>query len=550
MTKRRITTGRIAVAFAALCMTLWAGMAAAQERFTGQWRFERQDTGAVLMTFDLYEQRGSVAGGGEARAALGEHGPGEIVVQSGSATEGNLQLQLAIRPYDGGSAASAWLQVFAGNGPGRAARLVYRGRTIAGVFVAAGGQIDEPTPRSCIEMDELTAQLNRMEGTDLVSEIRGVYTVNGLAFGGERTQARCRAVLEELYDIQERVTVEQESGACGRVDRLTDEIVLELERIGLLESGYLDQIFYQAGLPSPIGGGGRFTEGACRRAIGPLESYLRDLEREPGAEPPRPNPGTGAIRNEASVVFDTSRGFAPAAGGTGVTLWDHNGSRMAWEYGPGNRRTVWYWTPRSGVRNVGVIRGTLLFEGVREGNRMSGEARIFTDGCGTYVYPVSGPISNDNTRVTLNGSRPVIGGDCRITETRADTLVFDYVADRPGTQPAPAPAPEPQGVEIEDGYDTPGFGVYAEEFRVNDVPRGDTLNMRAGPGTQYRVTDEIPWNGRDIVVIGQGCTPDFNQITFQYASDDDKARLMRDSWCPVDWNGYRGWVSGRYLYPG
>ena len=62
MTKRRITTGRIAVAFAALCMTLWAGMAAAQERFTGQWRFERQDTGAVLMTFDLYEQRGSVAG--------------------------------------------------------------------------------------------------------------------------------------------------------------------------------------------------------------------------------------------------------------------------------------------------------------------------------------------------------------------------------------------------------------------------------------------------------------------------------------------------------
>ena len=49
------------------------------------------------------------------------------------------------------------------------------------------------------------------------------------------------------------------------------------------------------------------------------------------------------------------------------------------------------------------------------------------------------------------------------------------------------------------------------------------LNMRSGPGTQYRVVDTIP--GGEIVRVGN-CS---------------------GSWCRVDFDGLRGWASANYL---
>lgn len=54
-----------------------------------------------------------------------------------------------------------------------------------------------------------------------------------------------------------------------------------------------------------------------------------------------------------------------------------------------------------------------------------------------------------------------------------------------------------------------------------------SLNMRYGPSTDYRTFDVIPY-GRTVEVLD--CLP-------------------RRDWCEVEYRGYTGWVSSRYLEP-
>lgn len=51
------------------------------------------------------------------------------------------------------------------------------------------------------------------------------------------------------------------------------------------------------------------------------------------------------------------------------------------------------------------------------------------------------------------------------------------------------------------------------------------VNMRAGPGTAYRVIDTIPRRGQVEI---HGC-------------------VAASNWCEVSWDGARGWVSASYL---
>ena len=62
------------------------------------------------------------------------------------------------------------------------------------------------------------------------------------------------------------------------------------------------------------------------------------------------------------------------------TLWEHNGSKLALE-ADGPNRVFYYVEPRPSLKSIGVTSGTLLFRGQRVGDRYSGKARVFTDGC-------------------------------------------------------------------------------------------------------------------------------------------------------------------------
>ena len=80
-------------------------------------------------------------------------------------------------------------------------------------------------------------------------------------------------------------------------------------------------------------------------------------------------------------------------------------------------RTFTYEVPSPGMWSWGVEAGTELFTGETDGRFYSGTARVFTPR-GEREYPVSGPISNGQKRVTLYGNTGI---------GSLDTLVFTYV---------------------------------------------------------------------------------------------------------------------------
>lgn len=109
------------------------------------------------------------------------------------------------------------------------------------------------------------------------------------------------------------------------------------------------------------------------------------------------------------------------------SCWDHNGSTMRLK-ASGNQRTIMYEKPRRALRASGVRRGTVLFTGVRRGNQYIGQARVFSRHCvgSPLIYDVSGWVSNNDTRVTLEGEREVHRRCVGTGSYTYDTLVFDF----------------------------------------------------------------------------------------------------------------------------
>jgi hypothetical protein len=102
--------------------------------------------------------------------------------------------------------------------------------------------------------------------------------------------------------------------------------------------------------------------------------------------------------------------------------WTHNSSRMS-VADDGKQLTIAYDTPRGGLADLGIKPGTPLFKGTRDGSKVSGEATTFTRKCGTRTYPVSGTAADG--RVELSGDKPVLGGDCSVTGSRREVMVFE-----------------------------------------------------------------------------------------------------------------------------
>jgi len=110
------------------------------------------------------------------------------------------------------------------------------------------------------------------------------------------------------------------------------------------------------------------------------------------------------------------------------SCWNHNGSLMRLK-ASGNQRWMYYEKPKKVLRNAGVRRGTLLFNGVKSGDWYSGTARRFSKFCpGTPLeYYVEGPVRSDQLQVVVRGTRDVYK-QCQATgNVASDELVFTYV---------------------------------------------------------------------------------------------------------------------------
>jgi len=135
-------------------------------------------------------------------------------------------------------------------------------------------------------------------------------------------------------------------------------------------------------------------------------------------------------RSLLAVLAVAGLAMAAAPQAHADSCWDHNGSLMRLKAN-GNQRWFLYEVPRDVLRRAGVGRGTLLFEGVKTGNRYDGTARRFSRFCPgePLVYGVSGPVRPDQLQVTLFGTYEV-HERCQPTgEMASDRLVFTYSHD-------------------------------------------------------------------------------------------------------------------------
>jgi hypothetical protein len=115
------------------------------------------------------------------------------------------------------------------------------------------------------------------------------------------------------------------------------------------------------------------------------------------------------------------------------TLWDHNGSVM-YLVANGPSREIYYQKPRTGMLEVGVRPGSLLFRGEIENGQYSGTAYIFNTHCGQIPFQVKGPILENDGRIVLTGQAPRVGRNCRAYESAASSLEFKLVKANQGGQ--------------------------------------------------------------------------------------------------------------------
>ena len=110
----------------------------------------------------------------------------------------------------------------------------------------------------------------------------------------------------------------------------------------------------------------------------------------------------------------------------------------------------------------------------------------------------------------------------------------------PGDAPivaSPTPALSNQSGTGDNGFQWPDGKVlkYPDQHyssRVQKVAAGDTLKVRAAPGTKSAVITTIPAGGSNIMVF-----------------DKDRVWDGDTWWYPIEWNGQRGYVGGSHIMP-
>ena len=197
---------------------------------------------------------------------------------------------------------------------------------------------------------------------------------------------------------------------------------------------------------------------------------------------------------------------------TTTSLWEHNSSIVLLE-ATGVGWKIVYEEPDA---DVPVKRGTLLFEGTKLGDTYSGTAYRFSRNCGSYKYDVKGPVSPDQSIMTLYGKAPILSG-CKVSGYRDDVLVFRYLWQSSSTGD--------QG-RVEEHTDC---GAPHGPYRVTGLSENDVLNIRAGPGIDFAVVFGMPPSAEGIEV--GPC-------------------IESGDWCKVRYQCFEGWAAAEYLQAG
>jgi len=138
-----------------------------------------------------------------------------------------------------------------------------------------------------------------------------------------------------------------------------------------------------------------------------------DTPVAPGATPAPAEPSEDVKKTE------------PATEQPKTSFWSHNRS-IVYMTEDGTHRQIYYDDPRPGLKEVGVKQGTLLFDGVVDGTTLSGTAFVFGKECDPLAFAVTGKLTRDGKRITLNGKAPRVGTRCKIAGNKQEELIFDF----------------------------------------------------------------------------------------------------------------------------
>jgi hypothetical protein len=145
----------------------------------------------------------------------------------------------------------------------------------------------------------------------------------------------------------------------------------------------------------------------------------------------------------SACLFCVTALIAPVHGQQ--VLWNIDSSAVSEESTATELRMV-FRTPGGDYAAQGAAAGAALFEGSRNGARVTGIAWSFTARCAAESYEVAGSFSTDEKVLALTGRAPVRDAACKITSFQDKTLVLAKKAQVANTSPAPPPVAPPPAV--------------------------------------------------------------------------------------------------------
>jgi len=166
-----------------------------------------------------------------------------------------------------------------------------------------------------------------------------------------------------------------------------------------------------------------------QEAVGNASAYLSNFPS--ATHPPKEMRLQAALDgyNNGSPCIGRQSGMIPSenhAGSASSPLWEHNGSLMRL-VATGASRKFFYESPRQGLGEVGIEKGSLLFEGTKNGDNYAGTAYVYSRRCGRIGFAVSGPVAPDQRSVTVYGQAPIRAENCLPGGYRNETLSFTFL---------------------------------------------------------------------------------------------------------------------------
>jgi restriction system protein len=162
----------------------------------------------------------------------------------------------------------------------------------------------------------------------------------------------------------------------------------------------------------------------------------------------------------------------------------------------------------------------------------------------TLIYfsqqkPVADRYHSPDAKVEPTANAMAFSPTVNFGDTFSPNVADPQLTPVPTTQNYATPIVSPSSTETQSSHSTEAIWPDGKtlnhpdhfvETHIVNVAKGESLKLRGGPGTRFRVLAQIPVNATNVL-----------------AFDEDQVWNGDSWWCPVEWNGLKGYISRAYL---